>query len=148
MDPLERDRDAVRTLTSDWLAAERRRDIPALLAMVTDDAVFLMPNGQLLKGKPAIEQLYRTYFEQWSSDHRATFDEVQVAGDWAFAWGHETTTLQPMGGGDALQFRGFGMSILARGTDGQWRFARGINNMAPERPRPPAGAGARGRGGA
>lgn len=56
---------------------------------------------------------------------------------WAYAWGEETTLLTPAAGGPAVRMRGFGFSVLRRGEDGSWRFARGIDNLAPE---PPASA--------
>ena len=128
------DRAAIVRLTADWLAAERRQDVPTVLELVTDDAVFLLPNGQGVSGKAAIGNMFRAYFASFSGDHQATTDEVHIAGDWAFAWGREATTLTPVRGGNPIALRGFGLSILRREADGQWRFARGINNLALQPP--------------
>lgn len=51
MDPGEADRTAIEELTARWLAVERDRDVAVLLDLLTDDAVFLMPNGQAVTGK-------------------------------------------------------------------------------------------------
>lgn len=135
-EPGSADRAAIMRLSADWLAAERRQDVPSLLELVTDDAVFLLPNGQSVAGKAAIGTMFRAYFASFSGDHQATTDEVQIVGDWAFTWGRENTTLTPVRGGDPIALRGFGLSILRRGADGQWRFARGINNLALQPPGP------------
>jgi len=126
---------AIRTLTDEWLAAEQARDIDRLLEQVTEDAVFLMPGGRAVSGKAAIRNLFEAFFASFVSEHTVTIREVQVHGDWAFTWGEEVTVLRPVSGGPATQMQGFGCSILRRGPDGRWRFARGINNMAPGPPR-------------
>jgi ketosteroid isomerase-like protein len=100
--------------------------------MLTDDVVFLPPNAPAIAGKKAVESLYRTFFAQFNIEHKATTEEIQVNGDWAFAWGGETLTLIPVAGGPQAQLQGKGMSILKRQPDGSWRFSRGINNMTPQ----------------
>ena len=49
-------------------------------------------------------------------------------GEWAFAWGTDDITMTPIAGGESVHFVGHGMSILRRELNGDWRFARGINN--------------------
>ena len=134
MDSASQHRAEIEALSARWLAAERRQDLEAMLEMVTDDAVFLLPNGQSLAGKGAIAALFRSFFAAFSSDHQAVTKEVQVLDTWAYAWGVETTVLTPRSGGPPVRLRGFGFSVLHRGQDGQWRFARGINNLARELP--------------
>jgi len=124
---------AIRKLTEDWLAAVRAKDIPRLAAMVTDDAVFLPPGFPPIRGRQAVETMYRSIFPQFSSvEQTVAMEEVQVAGDWAFAWGTEQFTLVPRAGGAPIEIEGKGMSILKRQPDGSWKFARGINNTLPK----------------
>ena len=76
--------------------------------------------------------MYRSFLPQFSSiEQTASLEEVEVAGDWAFAWGSESFVLVPRGGGSPIQMQGAGMSILRRQPDGSWKFARGINNTLP-----------------
>lgn len=127
------DEQAIRKLTEDWLAAVRAKDIPALCGMVTDDAVFLPPGFPPLRGKQAVEAMYQSFFPQFRSvEQTVSMEEVQVAGDWAFAWGTEMFTLLPQSGGAPIEIEGKGMSILKRQPDGSWKFARGINNTLPK----------------
>ncbi len=132
MGSASRNRAEIEALSARWLAAERRQDVEAMLEMVTDDAVFLMPNGQSVTGKPAIAALFRSFFAAFSSDHHATIEEVEVFDTWAYVWWVETTVFTHRGGGPPVRLRGVGLSILRRDHDGRWRFARGINNLAPE----------------
>lgn len=124
------DKHAIRKLTEDWLAAVRRKDIPTLLTMITEDVVFLPPGHPPISGRPAVEAMYAGFFPQFSSvEQTAATEEIVVAGDWAFAWGSETLTLVPQAGTAPIQMHGKGMSILRRQSDGSWKFARGINNL-------------------
>ena len=127
------DEQAIRKLTEDWLAAVRAKDIPRLAGMVTDDAVFLPPGFPPIRGKQAVKTMYETFFPQFSSvEQTVSLEEVQVAGDWAFAWGTEQFTLVPRAGGAPIEMQGKGMSILSRQPDDSWKFARGINNSLPK----------------
>lgn len=132
------DREAISKLTEDWLAAVRAKDVDRLKEMVTDDVVFLPAGVPPIRGKQAVEAMYNSFLPQFSNvEQSVSTEEVQVAGDWAFAWGSETLILSPQGGGPAIQMSGKGMSILRRQPDGSWKFARGINNAAPVRPPQP-----------
>jgi len=128
------DHQAIRKLTADWLAAVRTKDIARLVGMVTDDAVFLPPGFPPIRGKQAVEAMYRNLFPQFSSvEQAASIEEVEIAGDWAYTWGTERFVLNPLGGGPPIEMQGRGMSILRRQPDGSWKFARGINSSQPQR---------------
>ena len=130
--PPSDDEQAIRKLTEDWLAAIRSKDIPGLAGMVTEDAVFLPSGFPPIRGKQAVETMYRSFFPQFSSvEQTVSIEELQVVGDWAFAWGTERFTLIPEAGGAPIEMQGKGMSILRRQPDGSWKFARGINNTLP-----------------
>ena len=82
---------------------------------------------------PAVKTMYESFFPQFGAvEQTVSLEEVQVAGDWAFAWGTEQFTLVPRAGGAPIEMQGKGMSILSRQPDGSWKFARGINNSLPK----------------
>lgn len=123
------DRQAIQQLMADWNAAVKAKEVGALTAMVTEDAVFLPPGFPPIRGKQAVERMYTGFFPQFSSvEQTAIVEELEVAGDWAFAWGSETLTLVPQTGGSPIHMQGKGMTILKRQADGSWKIARGINN--------------------
>lgn len=131
--PRTDDEQAIRKLTEDWLAAIRAKDIPGLAGMVTDDAVFLPSGLPPIRGKQAVETMYRSFFPQFSSvEQTVSIEELEVVGDWAFVWGTEKFTLVPQAGGAPIEMQGKGMSLLKRQPDGSWKFARGINNSLPK----------------
>jgi uncharacterized protein (TIGR02246 family) len=125
---------AIRRFTEEWSAAVKAQDVARLTAMVTEDVVFLPPGFPPIKGREAVEAMYRTFFPQFSSVlQTVSIEEVGVSGEWAFVWGTEATVLTPRTGGPPIEMLGKGMSILRRQPDGTWRFARAINNAAVKR---------------
>jgi uncharacterized protein (TIGR02246 family) len=130
------DEQAIRKLFADWKVAIKNKDVPRLLTFITDDSVFLTSNTPPLKGKKAVESLYRNIFAGFNVEQEITTEEIEVDGDRAFTWGTDALTLTPLTGGNLTKLKGYGMSILQRQPDGSWRVMRGINNMTPETSKP------------
>ncbi len=129
--PYRGDEQAIRKLVADWKVAIKNKDVPGLLTFITDDAVFLTSNTPPLKGKKALESLYRDIFARFNVEQETTTEEIEVDGDRAFTWGTDALTLIPLAGGNLIKLKGYGMTILQRRPDGSWRIMRGINNMTP-----------------
>lgn len=115
-------------LVDQWTAAVKAKDSAALGSLITEDCIFLAPNAPPLRGRFTVEQLYRSLFARYDLIQAFRFQETQLMGEWAFAWGLDEITMTPITGGNAVHFIGHGLSILHCGLDGAWRFARGINN--------------------
>jgi uncharacterized protein (TIGR02246 family) len=126
------DAEAIQQLTERWIAAVKAKDIDRLLGLVTEDVIFLPPSGPPIKGKKAVGDLYQILFAQFDVEQSARTEEIEVRGDWAFAWGVEQFALSARGGGQPIHMSGKGLTILRRQPDGSWKFARGINNTSPE----------------
>ena len=86
------------------------------------------PNAPPLRGRETVRQLYSNLFARFDVAQKFDFEEIHSMGDWAFGQGTDDITMTPVGCGQPTQYAGHGMSILRRDADGQWRFARGINN--------------------
>jgi len=126
----ERDQGRIRSLSQAWIEAMRAKDIDRLLSMIDDNAVFLPPGSPPVGGRDEITQMLHTFFSRCDPEQSIDIGEIQICGDWAFAWGAETMKARPVVGGSPLTMRGHGLSILRRQPDGSWKFARGINNLA------------------
>jgi uncharacterized protein (TIGR02246 family) len=123
----------IQKLNADWVAAMHSGAVSQLAGMITDDVVFLAPGFPAIRGKMAVEAMYATFFAQFDGvEQTSSVDEIQVAGEWAFAWGNEKLVLVPKAGGSPVVMQGKGMSIYRRQPDGSWKIARAINNSVPE----------------
>jgi uncharacterized protein (TIGR02246 family) len=130
--PLSQDVREIKNVTENWEAAVRAGNVALLSTLVTDDAVFLAPGAPPVKGREAIEALYRNVFAKFNIEQNSSCEEIQVIGEWAFGWGPDSITLSPIAGGNPVKWKGYAITILRRQTDGSWKFARGVNSMTQE----------------
>lgn len=120
---MSEDEKAIRSLVAAWMAATLRGDVDAVLAMMTDDVVFMVP-GLDPFGREAFEAAAR---EAAGARMRgqSMVQEVQVMGDWAFLRTSLSVAVTPPGT-ETIRQEGHALTILRReGRD--WRVARDAN---------------------
>jgi ketosteroid isomerase-like protein len=128
---------AVRHFLDEFGAAVSREDYPAVLDMITDDAVFWPANSPAISGKAIMKVAYDA-LRGYRVHAEFEPEEIQICGDWAFARGYESFTLEPKAGGPKVEIkRRRALTILKR-ENGRWKTARGMTNYAAptENPRP------------
>ncbi len=121
------DERAIRDLVATWISASRAGDVAAVIDLMTDDAVFMVP-GREPFGKDAFAaaaQGMRSVQMEGTSDIR----ELQVLGDWAYLRNYLTVTVTPPGGAP-IRRAGWTLTILRKGADGRWRLARDANLLS------------------
>ena len=129
---MKSDEDQIREVVASWMAASKAGDVDAVLSLMTDDAVFLLP------GRPP---MHKADFAATASaqagaatqiDGTSDIREIQIAGDWAFMWSRLTVVITPHGGTSAAR-EGHTLTIF-RKERGKWRLARDANLLAPASP--------------
>lgn len=117
----------IRELEQKDIAASKKNDVEALVALWTDDGVLLQPGVAPVVGKEAIRKLL---LEQQRESARVemisyeeNWEEVRITGDYAFEWGQIGATLQMPNGKDVRQSVN-AIRVLAKQPDGSWRVAR------------------------
>ncbi|HSB10263.1 MAG TPA: DUF4440 domain-containing protein [Blastocatellia bacterium] len=129
---LSADVEAINKLHQREVEASRKWDIDTLVSLWSDDVVMLPAGEPALIGKDAnrasIMRLRDESGNAQIADYILSFNEVKVAGDWAFEWGTYSGTVTPEGGGDSLRATGKVIRVLKKGADGTWRIARAMYN--------------------
>jgi uncharacterized protein (TIGR02246 family) len=127
---MKSDEEQIRELVSTWMEATKSGDADAVLKLMTDDVVFLVP------GKPVMrkEQFAAAAKSQASGsapkfDGTSEIQEVQVSGDWAFMWSKLTVVATPPGGVPSTR-AGHTLTVFNR-QGGHWLLARDANLLAP-----------------
>jgi uncharacterized protein (TIGR02246 family) len=122
---MSKDEQAIRDLVETWMEASKSGDIAAVLDLMTDDIIFMVPGRE-----PFGKEEFRAQSEAMSSleiDGRAEIRELRVVGHWAWVRNHIDLTITPTAGGDPVRRSGYTLSILAREADGSWRLKRDAN---------------------
>ena len=131
------DEKQIRDLITAWMAATKAGDVDKVLGMMTDDAVFLLP------GRPPMRKPeFAAAAEARSDGNAPAFDghsevqEVQLAGDWAFAWARLSVIATPADGSPPVERAGHTLTVFRR-EQGRWLLARDANLLAPVKPSTP-----------
>jgi ketosteroid isomerase-like protein len=109
---------AIRATIGPWTKNAVDRDWDAFLALCTDDAVFMPPDGPLVQG-PALRPWLENYpiikrFEE-------EFEQVEGQGDVAYARGRFQMTLEI--DRNAVEVDGKFVDVLRRDPNGVWKYA-------------------------
>ncbi len=124
----------IRDLVAKWLAASKAGDVDAVLGLMTDDVVFLVP-GRAPMRKQEFAALSRAPAGSTPPhiDGRSEIQEIVVSGDVAFMWTKLSMVMTPPGG-QPMERAGHTLSVLKR-VEGRWLLARDANLLVPV-PRP------------
>ena len=115
--------DEIRAVVQRWMAASHAGDAKAVLDMMTDDVVFMVP-GREPFGKQEFAAMSRSGPAP-RIDGSAEIRELQVLGEWAFARSFLEVAMQTPG--NPVERSGYTLTIYRKGTDGRWRLARDAN---------------------
>jgi uncharacterized protein (TIGR02246 family) len=128
------DEQQIRQLVTNWIDSTKRGDIQAVLDLMTEDVVFLLPGRPPMIGRATFEAASKA--QSASPDSRPQIDgvseiqEIQVHGDWAFMWTKLKVTVTPPGGAPSMTRAGHTLSVLKK-QNGKWLMARDANMLAP-----------------
>jgi len=121
MSPDER---AIRELVDTWMKASRVGDTEAVLSLMSDDVIFMVP-GREPFGKQTFAANSRS-MDGVRLEGSADICELKMLGDWAYLRNFIEITITPAGG-TPIHRSGFTLTILRKEPDGRWLLARDAN---------------------
>ena len=107
-----------------YTTAINSNNLDSLVAMFTEDVVFLAAHAPPIVGKPAVRKWAEDYLQAFTTHWNKTAQEFVIAGDWAFERYSYKSTDTPKAGGAAVEDTGWGLVIYHHDSDGKWRVAR------------------------
>jgi uncharacterized protein (TIGR02246 family) len=126
MEGMTEDERAIRELVETWMAASKAGDTEDVLALMTDDVLFLTPGRE-----PFGKEEFRAQSEALKNvtmDGRAEVREIGVHGD--LAWMRNHIDLTVTAEGQPKESSGYTLTILKKGADGSWRLFRDANLLS------------------
>jgi uncharacterized protein (TIGR02246 family) len=123
------DERAIREVMKSWMDASSAGDVPKVLSLMSDDAVFLVP-GRRPFGKrefAAESSAMRDVHLEGTND----IEELRVLGEWAFCISRVAVKVTPRGG-EPFRRSGYTLTLFRREANGGWVLARDANLMASE----------------
>jgi uncharacterized protein (TIGR02246 family) len=121
------DEQAIRDLMDTWLRATSAGDLPTVLRLMSEDAVFLVPGQPPMHGKHAFAEAFQSMIPAVKIEASHETREIQVHGEIAWCWSYLSVTITPRGGGQSSRRAGHTLSILRREPAGNWVVIRDAN---------------------
>lgn len=112
--------------------ASRKGDFATLRDLMDPEAVAMPPGGRLQRGaelQAAMEAMEAQYAQIEVLDYHLKFEEVEIAGDYAFEWGTIEDRSRPKGASEIESSRYHVLRVLRKREDG-WKVYRTIWNEA------------------
>jgi uncharacterized protein (TIGR02246 family) len=125
------DEQQIRDVIQTWLDATNAGDLPRVLALIDDDAIFIGP-GRPPMDKPGFAAASRAMEGSGHVEASSDIREVRVFGGWAYVWNQISVTAIPRGDGPRARRSGPALAIFRKGVDGRWRLFRDANMVTPE----------------
>ena len=113
-----------------WGDAFRRQDLQDILNLLTSDYV-LWPAGAPSMTRDSLEPRLVATLSAYEITPSFEREERLVAGDLAFERGWDVQQIRSRARGEIKTQRQRVFLILRRGSDGRWRFARGMSQPGP-----------------
>jgi uncharacterized protein (TIGR02246 family) len=106
-----------------WAFEWERKDLEGVLALYTDDAVFMDATGARITGKPALRKFFATVLQQYTAHPTMHSVAAYSAGDLGYEWGDYSEVVVPVAKPDAaIKAQGTYLVIL-RKVGGHWLIA-------------------------
>jgi uncharacterized protein (TIGR02246 family) len=125
------DEQAIRELYAAWRKATVAEDLPTVLSLVADDAVFYVPGQSPIRGKQEFETMFNATRGKFQIEAMSEFEEIAVHGDWAHVASRLAVNMKPKAGGAVQSRAGHTLTIL-RKERGKWVVVRDANLLAPD----------------
>ena len=127
---MESDERAVREMHATWIAAVNAGDLERLLALMTDDVVFLNP-GHAPFGRDGFTVGFSAGHQRFRIRCTSELEEVVVVGDVAHTLCRDALSLTPRADGEPGELAGHRLTVYRKQPDGRWLLARDAHTLAP-----------------
>jgi len=124
------DEQEIRAVHANWIAAVNAGDLERLLALTTDDVVFVNP-GQAPFGREGFSIAFSAAHQRARIRCRSELEEVVVVGDVAYTRSRDALSVTQRAGGRATELAGHRITIYRKQPDGRWLLARDAHTLSP-----------------
>ncbi len=124
------DEQEIRAVHLAWIAAVNGGDLDRLLALVTDDVVFINP-GQAPVGRDGFSLGFSAAHKQMRIDCTSELEEIVVVGEVAYTRCRDALSVTQRGGGEPTKLAGYRITVYRKQPDGRWLLARDAQTLSP-----------------
>ena len=125
------DEQSIRAVIDAWVRASATGDVDAMLPLLADDMVFLVPGAPPF-GKAEFKAAWDGPMKGAKINCDADVEEILISGDFGFTRTKLRVAITTAGGQPSAA-RGYTMTLFRKLPDGRWVMARDANLLTPEK---------------
>ena len=125
----EQEKQKIREVIDTWMRASAAGDVETVLNLMAEDAVFLLPDQEPMRGRDAFAAASRSMTGKVRFEGRPDIQEIHIAGDYAFCWNYLEVKVTPLPEGLVKQRAGHILSVFRKEPDGRWLLFRDANML-------------------
>ena len=119
----ESDRAGLDRQGAEYTRALVEGDLEGWLATLTDDCIFFPPGTPAVKGKEAVGRWAKeSILDVFNVGFEFGYEDHDITGSSASAWGWYKQELSPKDGGETLHFTGKFIDVFRREESGGWKL--------------------------
>ena len=126
---METDEQQIRSLMDEWRRRTLEGDVEGVLALMTDDAVFLTPGNPPMT-RNDFAAAFRGLAGKFQVESTQEIKDLHASGDLAYAWSHISVVMTAAETGARTERAGHVLTVLRKSPSGEWLLARDANLMA------------------
>jgi uncharacterized protein (TIGR02246 family) len=125
---VETDEQQIRNLMAEWSRRTAAGDVEGVLALMTDDAVFLTAGNPPMT-KADFAAGFRSFAGKVEIEATQDIKDLQVSGDLAYSWSHLSVAMTNAESGARTERTGHVLTVFRKSPCGEWMLARDANLM-------------------
>jgi uncharacterized protein (TIGR02246 family) len=125
---METDEQQIRALMAEWRRRTAAGDVEGVLALMTDDAVFLTPGNPPMT-KADFAAGFRSFAGKVEIESTQDVKDLQVSGDLAYSWSHLSVAMTNLETSGRTERVGHVLTVFRKTPAGEWLLARDANLM-------------------
>jgi uncharacterized protein (TIGR02246 family) len=126
---METDEQQIRNLMAEWSRRTAEGDVEGVLALMTEDAIFLTPGNPPMT-KADFVAGFRSFAGKVEIEATQEIKDLQVSRDLAYSWSHLSVVMTSTETGVRTERAGHVLTVFRRSPAGGWLLARDANLMA------------------
>ena len=125
----EKEKQKIREVIDIWMRASAEGDLERVLSLIAEDAVFLLPGKEPMRGRDAFAAASRSMAGKVRFEGKPDIQEIHLVGSHAFVWNYLDVTVTPLPDGPAKHRTGHVLSVFRKEPDGRWVIFRDANML-------------------
>ena len=130
----ELEKQKIRQVIEAWLQASKSGDTAAVLQLMAEDVVFLLPGQEPMRGRRGFAAAAKSSGNKFRLvESTPKIQEILLSGDYAFCWNHLDLQMADQTDGTVHRRAGDVLSVFRKEPDGRWVIFRDANLLTPRK---------------